>query len=178
MTSVSFHVNVSDKPAYVCRLVRKAYRSGAHVVLVGSPGQLRQMDELLWTFSGPDFVPHYGPDEDGRTARPSQGRVAPVRLSSQQPVKRSAHGPEILINLGTHAPQGHEQFERVFEIVGIEESEVLAGRARWKAYKAAGHEPVKHDFNDLVQAEPPRDAADMGSMQSPVGAGMNGEHSP
>jgi hypothetical protein len=37
MTEIAFHFNVPDKLAYSCRLLRKAYLSGARVVVTGEP---------------------------------------------------------------------------------------------------------------------------------------------
>ena len=42
MTEIIFHVNVPDKLAYSCRLLRKAYLSGARVSVTAEPDVLAE----------------------------------------------------------------------------------------------------------------------------------------
>eukprot|EP01037_Dinobryon_pediforme_P038112 gene38112-45942_t len=59
MTRIDFHSNVPNKLAYACRLVRKARAAQCKIVLLGSnSSELSQLDQLLWTFSEQDFLPH------------------------------------------------------------------------------------------------------------------------
>ncbi len=55
---VEFHTGVADKVAFACRLLRKAYRKGARVVVTGPREVLAALDRELWTFDERDFVPH------------------------------------------------------------------------------------------------------------------------
>ena len=43
MPEVAFHTGVADKPGYTCRLLRKAWRQGAQVVVTGSGEQLQRL---------------------------------------------------------------------------------------------------------------------------------------
>ena len=58
MTEVTFHFNVPDRPGYACRLLRKATRSGALVVVTAGAAELAGLDRLLWTFDPIEFLPH------------------------------------------------------------------------------------------------------------------------
>ena len=58
MTEVEFHYNVSDKLAYSCRLLRKARAGGARLLVTGEPVMLAQLDQMLWTFSSTEVLPH------------------------------------------------------------------------------------------------------------------------
>ena len=58
MTEVTFHFNVPDRSGYACRLLRKATRSGAQVVVTAAAGELAGLDRLLWTFDPIEFLPH------------------------------------------------------------------------------------------------------------------------
>ena len=58
MTEIAFHVNVPDRLAYACRLLRKAVRQGARVAVTAPPATLRGLDRALWTFEPTEFVPH------------------------------------------------------------------------------------------------------------------------
>ncbi|MCX7257614.1 MAG: DNA polymerase III subunit chi [Polaromonas sp.] len=122
MSRIDFHVHVSDKLAYSCRLLRKACLSGARVAVVAEPEVLVALDELLWQFSPVEFVPHCraGASEAALAASP------------------------IVLNLGRDVPAGFEAFERLIDVVAAGDDEVTAGRGRWKHYVALGHSPEKH----------------------------------
>ncbi len=138
MTEVAFHVNRPDKLAYACRLLRKAYGTGARVVVTGEPELLRELDHLLWTFSPLDFVPHcYGPAVPPQV----QSRTPVVLLDSP----RAAPHRQVLVNISPALPDGFEQFERLLEVVGDSEPEMQQARERWRHYKDRGYAVVKHE---------------------------------
>ncbi|MGF6305721.1 hypothetical protein OKW42_009074 [Paraburkholderia sp. WC7.3d] len=58
MTRIDFHSNVGDSLLYACRLARKAYLAGQPLVVLAESARLLAFDEMLWTFSPLDFVPH------------------------------------------------------------------------------------------------------------------------
>jgi DNA polymerase-3 subunit chi len=138
MTDVAFHFNAPDRLAYCCRLLRKAVAGGARVVVTGSPETLAQLDELLWTFSPTDFVPHCQIDSEADLVAAS-----PVILAL---MIESAPHQQVLVNLGQSVPDGFERFERVIEIVGLEDDERQFARARWKHYTERGHAITRHDL--------------------------------
>ena len=59
MAAVAFHFGMADRLAYSCRLLRKASRAGARVVVTGEAATLDQLDRLLWVFDPLEFVPHW-----------------------------------------------------------------------------------------------------------------------
>jgi DNA polymerase-3 subunit chi len=136
---VAFHTGVADKLAHGCRLLRKAYRQGAKVVVTGDPTLLARLDQALWTFEPLEFLPH---------ARVRAGEIAPARLAPTpiwlaEPGATAPHR-EVLVNLGPDMADGFESFARVIEIVGVEEGDRAAGRRRWRAYEAAGRAITHH----------------------------------
>ena len=138
MTEIAFHFNVTDKLVYGCRLLRKAYLSGANVVVTAEPEVLAQLDELLWSFSPTEFVPHC------RTSAPENSLAGtPVTLAESL-----ADGPHhgVLVNLGQGAPGGFERFERVIEVVTQADDDRLAARSRWKYYSDRGYSMRRHDL--------------------------------
>jgi DNA polymerase-3 subunit chi len=140
MTEVSFHFNVPDRLLYACRLLRKATRKGAHVVVTAPPDTLSQLDRTLWTFDPLEFVPHV---RVAPGAAPSPRlRDTPVWL-----VERASDAArhDVLLNLGLEPPKGFESFARVIEIVSTDEQERSSGRARWKHYSARGYEIQRHE---------------------------------
>ena len=129
LEEVEFHTGVADRLRFACRLLRKAYRQGARIVVMAPADQLAALDRELWTFDERDFVPHL---RVGASARPAAARTPIWLVEGQAP----ADAPDILVNLGAGAPAQPERFRRIIEIVGAEDAE--AGRQRWRQYKAQG----------------------------------------
>ena len=139
MGTVTFHTGVSDKLAYTCRLVRKAWRSGQRVVVTGSADQLARLDSLLWTFEKGEFLPH-ARLRAGQALAAHLGRT-PVLLADV--ASEAGHG-EVLINLGPAGVAEHGRFARVNEVVAEGDEDVQSGRQRWRAYLAEGVKPINY----------------------------------
>jgi len=137
MTEIEFHANVPDKLLYSCRLLRKAYLSGAKVVVTADCGILDQLDHLLWSFSPAEFVPHC------RASAPEASLAATPVLLAESLTSCPHHG--VLVNLGQGIPVGFEPFERFIEVVARAEDDLVAGRRRWKHYAMRGYALKKHD---------------------------------
>ena len=142
MGTVAFHSGVTDKLAYTCRLVRKAWRSGQRVVVTGSADQLARLDSLLWTFEKGEFLPHARLRAGQALA--AHLRRTPVLLAD---VATEAGHREVLVNLGPAGVPGHGHFARVFEIVADSADDIQRGRLRWRAYLAEGVTPDSHVTN-------------------------------
>lgn len=140
MTEVSFHFNVPDSLHYACRLLRKATRQGAHVVVTAPAATLTALDRALWTFEPLEFVPHLRVAPGAAPAARLQD--TPVWLVEQT---ADAARRDVLLNLGPEPPAGFESFARVIEIVATEEQERAAGRQRWKHYAGRGYDILRHE---------------------------------
>lgn len=143
MTDISFHVNLADPLAYACRLLRKAAASGARVVVVGEPAQLRELDQALWTFSPHDFLPH---GVVGVAPAPVLARSAIVLAPDTQ----GAPHRQVLVNLAAARPEGFEAFERLIELIGNDAPSLQQGRERWKHYAARGYALTKVDQKEVA----------------------------
>lgn len=146
MTSIAFHFNVPDKLAYGCRLLRKAHASGAQVVVTGDAAQLARLDQLLWTFSPLEFLPHrlvgaHRGDVGGQGAR--QLAVTPVLLADSP---ATCPHSDVLVNLGADIPEDFARFEKFIELVTGDADDRAAARQRWKQYAALGYAIQKHDL--------------------------------
>jgi DNA polymerase-3 subunit chi len=122
-----------------CRLAEKAYLA-AQVALVWhtDPHELKEFDELLWTFMDGSFVPHE--------------MVAPGTSITETPVLLSAGAPpprtvDIIINLAPEVPACLGQARRVAEIIDGDDTRRRAGRARFKAYRDLGIQPASHNVH-------------------------------
>ncbi|MGV2289660.1 DNA polymerase III subunit chi [Trinickia sp. YCB016] len=129
MTRIDFHTNVGDSLLYACRLARKAYQAGQPLVVLAEPARLRAFDERLWTFSPLDFIPHCMADN-------ALAKETPVVLTSD--LERAPHH-QILLNLGATVPAQFARFERLIEVIGNAQDELVAGRERYRFYRDRGY---------------------------------------
>jgi DNA polymerase-3 subunit chi len=134
MTDIAFHTGIANPLDYACRLLRKAYRSGARVAVHADGAFLDRLDHALWTFEPLEFVPHLVLPRDQADA----GRLArtPVVL-----VRPGASAPPCAVGVTIAAPDIGDvgAYERLITIVGTEAAQEEAGRVRWREYARAGH---------------------------------------
>lgn len=138
MTEITFHFNVPEKLAYTCRLLRKAYTRGTPVAVLGEQHVLMQLDQLLWTFSALDFVPHTLLVQGSAEAT----QAAPIALLDSH---TNAPHHHVLLNLLDTVPAGFEAFERLIEVVDEQPHERMAARERWRHYADRGYTLLRHD---------------------------------
>jgi DNA polymerase-3 subunit chi len=138
VTEIAFHFNAPDRLAYTCRLLRKAVASGARLVVTGPAEALDRLDTELWTFSATDFVPHCRAQ-----AEPALLAASPVVLAGDP---AAAPHQQVLLNLGAEVPAGFERFERVIEVVGLDDADRLQARTRWRHYADRGYAMTRHDL--------------------------------
>jgi len=139
MTEVAFHFNAPEKLGYACRLLRKAFASGARVAVTGEATLLRELDVALWTFSPLEFVPHCHVSATGSGVLDAS---AVVLVDSPQ----QAPHHQVLVNLGDAVPEGFERFERLIEVVTPDPEDRQRARTRWKHYADRGYAITRHDL--------------------------------
>lgn len=139
---VTFHFNAPDRLVYACRLLRKAYRQGARVLVLADEPLARELDQHLWTWVGTEFVPHVRDDAPAEV----RGRT-PIIISSAYPALAS-HAP-VLVNLRDVWPQGFEGFSRVIEVVTRDSAVRDLARERWRRYKSQGIDPRHLDLQAM-----------------------------
>ena len=150
MARIDFHSNVNDKLEYACRLTRKIWsatpegQAVRQIVMVGEKADLKRLDELLWSFSKTDFLPHCFINDEAAAETPI---VLTDDFSSPQ-LAGIPHA-DVMIHLGMRMPADVPalvaRFPRIVEVVTVNEAERLAGRERYKAYRDLGHE--LHNFD-------------------------------
>ena len=140
MTEISFYFNVPSRTGYACRLLRRAQRQGMALAVTGPADALDEIDRDLWTFAAPEFLPN---DRIERAAGvPSSLHATTIWLGAN-PINAPRH--DALLNLGRETPPAFETFERVFEVVSLDEADRQAARERWKAYAKRGYPIKRHE---------------------------------
>jgi DNA polymerase-3 subunit chi len=135
MTRIDFHSDVPNKTAYACRLVRKARAADCRIVIFNdNPAELAELDEMLWTFSELDFLPHVRVGD-------KLAAQTPVVLTDSDAVDLPHH--QLLINLSALTPAPFARFERMLEIVSANDADKSAGRERYRFYQQRGY-PLTH----------------------------------
>jgi len=133
MTQVDFYILNDTAPRapalLTCRLTEKAWKQGHRVYInAGSPQQLGELDDLLWTFRAGSFIPHGVYTETG----------------TQQPValgygmEPEGHN-DVLLNLNPEVPTFFSRFDRVAELVGADEQARTVARERYRYYQDRGY---------------------------------------
>ncbi|MBU3615806.1 DNA polymerase III subunit chi [Polynucleobacter sp. JS-Polo-80-F4] len=150
MARIDFHSNVSDKLEYACRLTRKIWSATPegepvrNIVMVGEKADLQKLNELLWSFSSTDFLPHCFIDDEAAAETP----IVLTDDFASSALNNIPHA-DVMIHLGMRMPADVSalvaRFPRIVEVVTVNEAERLAGRERFKAYRELGHE--LHNFD-------------------------------
>lgn len=133
---VDFYFNVDHRLQYACRIVRKARMAGKGVLAFArEPDRLARFDAALWTFSALDFLPHVYADSP-------LAADTPVLLTLRAD---AAPARQVLLILDDAPPpdfvQWFTRFERVIEVVSLDEADRRFARLRLHAYREAGLEP-------------------------------------
>jgi DNA polymerase-3 subunit chi len=144
MTQIDFYTHVGDKLRTACQLSAKAFAHGLKVtVFCPDPETVHRFDRLLWTTPPIGFVPHCAPDDP---------------LAAETPVIVDCQGEnllhdEVLINLRPEWPPFFGQFQRLIEIVSLEDGDRAAARERFRFYRDRGYEIRTHDLSKPGSAQ-------------------------
>ena len=145
MTEIAFHFNAPDKLEYACRLLRKAIANSARVVVAGGEQQLHALDQALWSFNTQSFVPHCMFDAGHEMLSHS-----PVVLVTGSELPSSIPHHHVLLNLGQSLVKGFEAFERIIEVVSVDDEDKIQARQRWKHYADRGYSLLRHDLGSVA----------------------------
>ena len=138
MARIEFHFNAPALVGYTCRLLRKVHTRGLRAQVVGHASTLTQLDQALWTFAPLEFLPHCN------LQAPAPMLQASAVLLAETPT--ADWHRQVLINLGEVVPEGFEGFERIIDVVTLDDLHRAQGRERWREYARLGHELVRHDL--------------------------------
>ena len=139
MTTIDFYTHCANRFEVASKLVAKAWaQHGSVRVLTAGENGTEEFGRFLWLWPATGFLPHC------RLGSP---------LAAETPIlvdhALDHEGPAaVLVNLHAAPPPFFSRFERLAEIVGIDDDDAAAGRERWKFYKARGYEVRSHNLSE------------------------------
>lgn len=135
MTQIGFyHLMRLPLEQALPRLLDKALSAGFRaVVLAGSSERVEYLNDRLWTYEPDSWLPH-GSARDGEAA------LQPIWLTD---LDENPNGATILVMCDGAASEKVGDFQRCLDLFdGNDPEAVEKARARWKRWKAEGHELV------------------------------------
>ena len=139
MTTIDFYTHCANRFEVASKVVAKAWaqHGSVRVLTAGEAGTV-EFGRFLWLWPATGFLPHC------RLGSP---------LAAETPIlvdhALDHEGPAaVLVNLHAAPPPFFSRFERLVEIVGIDEDDAATGRERWKFYKARGYEVRSHNLSE------------------------------
>ena len=141
MTEVDFYILKDKAPQagmqFACRLAEKIFKDGHQVYINTTSGQqLKQLDDLLWTFRQGSFLPH-------AVCTGDEPEATPILLGHAI----EPDGPsDVLVNLAEDIPAFFSRFSRVTELVSGDDTQREMARTRYKFYKDRGYTVRSHQL--------------------------------
>lgn len=142
MTQIDFYFHVENKLQMACALSAKAYARGLRVLAYCADADaVLKFSRLLWTAQAVSFVPHCTPGDP-------LAAITPVIVDHEG--AEPAHD-EVLINLRPEWPPFFSRFQRLIEIVSLDEADRSQARERFKFYRDRGYAIQNHDLSKSAQ---------------------------
>lgn len=142
MTQIDFYTHAEDKLRTACRLAAKAYSVELRVLVCCPDAEVAgRFDRLLWTTPAVGFVPHCFADDP-------LAAVTPVVIDylGAEP----AHD-QVLLNLRREWPAFFSRFQRLIEVVAVDDEDRHSARERFKFYRDRGYDIRTHDLSKTRQ---------------------------
>jgi len=137
VTSIDFYFNAEDRLQVACRLAGKAVSQKKRMLIYAPDAELAgRIDKMLWTWPAIGFVPHV-PAHDALASE------TPVLIAGGE---ETPAGIDVLLNLSAQCPPHFERFERLLELVGVEDEDKKSGRERYRFYRDRGYPIANHDL--------------------------------
>ena len=138
MTQIDFYTHADDKLRTACRIAAKAYSADKRVLVCCPDADVDgRFDRMLWTTPAVGFIPHC---------------LAGDPLAADTPILIDYRGDEpahdeILLNLRHEWPPLFSRFQRLIEVVSLEDEDRRLARERYKFYRDRGYEIRTHDLS-------------------------------
>jgi len=142
MTKIDFYYHVENKFQTACSLSAKAYARGMKVLAFCADAEASQkFSRMLWTAPALSFIPHFTADD----------KLAPVTPVIVDHAGANPIHDDVLINLRTERPPFFSRFQRLVEIVTLDEEDRELARDRFKFYRDRGYAIENHDLSKSPQ---------------------------
>ena len=142
MTQIDFYFNVENKLHTACALSAKAYVRGLKVLAFCPDAEAGQkFSRMLWTVPAISFIPHCAPADP-------LAAVTPVIVDHEG---LSLLHDQVLINLRAEWPPFFSRFQRLVEIVSLDEEDCGSARERFRFYRDRGYAIQTHDLSTRAQ---------------------------
>jgi DNA polymerase III subunit chi len=142
MTQIDFYFHVENKLQMACALSAKACARGMRVLAFCADAEAGlKLGRLLWTAQAISFIPHCTPGDP-------LAAVTPVIIDHEG---TAPSHDEVLINLRPEWPPFFSRFQRLIEIVSLDEEDRSHARARFKFYRDRGYAIQNHDLSRSAQ---------------------------
>lgn len=140
MTQIDFYTHAENKLHTACQILCKAFEQRARVYVATPDAALSDsLDRLLWSTPSIGFVPHCR----------ANASVAPDTPIIIDHISESLPHDDVLLNLRNDSPAFFTKFQRLIEIVSLEEADRAAARERFKFYRDRGYPMRTHNLAQL-----------------------------
>lgn len=134
MTKIRFYTDVTEPVALIQHLVNQAWARQRRVTIyVPDRDQAQAIGDQLWQQTADSFVPNALVDAANAALTPVQLAWLPTQIQQD----------DLLFNCQAVLPKFFSRFRHVFELIGTEEADKMAGRQRWAFYRDRGYE-IQH----------------------------------
>lgn len=142
MTAIEFLHGAADRVQCAVRWLNGAWQQRQAVwVYVPDAGDAARLDRMLWTQPALSFVPHCA-------AGSPLAAETPILLADRP---EGAPHDVCLLNLSNEIPAGFSRFERLVEIVSLDDAVRLPARERFRFYRDRGYAIESRDVSGDAQ---------------------------
>lgn len=137
MTRIDFYFNVANKQQMIADLVQSAVHKRRQVTIcVADESSATNISADLWQHKPESFLPNV-------LANDVAAAQTSVLIHWQD---NASLQDDMLINLTVNKPTFFSQFTQLIELVGDDEQDKIAARARFKFYRDRGYEIKSIDY--------------------------------
>ena len=137
MTRIDFYIHVDNQLHTLCTLAAKALAKDVRMMILTPDAQTTdRVDKVLWSQPSIGFLPHCR----------AEHRLASVTPIIVDHVAEPVVHEQVLVNLCPECPPVFSRFERLIEIVGLDEAERDLARTRFRFYRDRGYDIRTHDL--------------------------------
>jgi DNA polymerase-3 subunit chi len=134
MTKIRFYTDVTEPVALIQHLVNQAWARQRRVTIyVPDRDQAQAIGDQLWQQTADSFVPNALADAANASLTPVHLAWLPTQIQQD----------DLLFNCQAALPKFFSRFRHVFELIGTDEADKMAGRQRWAFYRDRGYE-IQH----------------------------------